>query len=136
MTTPDTPQTGTGALEAAIEAAMAAAEEHAVHERHDGWACACGATGHTAPVPGSEAHRHLEAAAVRAAAPIIERDALQRAADELRTLAAQLSAGWESEPNPGPTYVAYGQAFKEAARRINEVAEAWLRERAKAVTHD
>ena len=84
--TPDTPQTGTGALEAATEAAVMAAREHAVYERPSGWICACGATGGTAPVPGSEAHRHLEAAAVRAAAPIIERDALRRAADAARAL--------------------------------------------------
>ena len=50
-----------------------------------------------------------------------ERDALRKAMTKLRHLAAQLSAGWDSEPNPDPTYVAYGQAFKEAARRINEL---------------
>jgi 4-aminobutyrate aminotransferase-like enzyme len=99
-------ETGTGALEAAIEAAMAAAEEHAVHERHDGWACACGATGRTAPVPGSEAHRHLEAAAIRAAAPLIERDALQRAADAM-----------------------HSEADRQDERMLSYAAE-WLRERA------
>jgi hypothetical protein len=36
----------------------------------------------------------------------------------MRRLAAQLTVGWDDEPNPDPTYVAYGQAFKEAARRI------------------
>lgn len=66
MTTPDTPQTGTGALDAAIEAADWA---------YDG--------AFMAPIDDRAEHQKALIAAVRAAAPIIERDALQRAADEL-----------------------------------------------------
>lgn len=36
----------------------------------------------------------------------------------MRNLAAQLSVGWDLEPFPDEIYIAYGQAFKEAARRI------------------
>lgn len=104
MTTPDP-------LEPAFEAAKAAVRHDLdLHRRVDG----------------SVADFEIEAA-IRAADPIIAaqaaRKALGGAAVELRTLAAQLGAGWDLEPDPTPTYVAYGQAFKEAARRINEVGE-------------
>lgn len=36
----------------------------------------------------------------------------------MRRLAAELSVGWDMEPNPDPVYIAQGQAFQEAARRI------------------
>jgi hypothetical protein len=39
-------------------------------------------------------------------------------ATAMRNLAAQLSVGWDLEPNPDPVYIAQGQAFQEAARRI------------------
>jgi hypothetical protein len=72
-----------------------------------------------------DAHALAEIA-VRAAAPLIERAALNSAAAELRTLAAQFSLGWDEDRDR--TYVAYGKAFKEAARRINEVVDGWPRE--------
>lgn len=69
--------------------------------------------------------RYIADAAVRAAAPIIERAVREEAAKRMRNLAAWLSAGWDLEPNPDPLYVAQGQAFQEAARRIRiEVADA------------
>jgi hypothetical protein len=43
---------------------------------------------------------------------------VQRLRDRLNTLAHQLEAGWDTEPDPDETYINYGQAFKEAARRI------------------
>jgi len=115
--TPDTPQTANGALETAIEAADWA---------YDG--------AFMAPIDDRAEHQKALIAAVRAAAPLIERAALNRAAAELRTLAAQFSLGWDEDRDR--TYVAYGQAFKEAARRINEVADGWLRERARVVSPD
>lgn len=42
---------------------------------------------------------------------------------EIRKLAAQLAVGWDAEPSPDPTYVAYGQAFQEAARRFLALAD-------------
>lgn len=59
-----------------------------------------------------------------------ERDAYRAVVDRMRNLAAQLSVGWDLEMSPDPLYVAQGQAFKEAARRIlAEIAVDALSER-------
>ena len=71
----DTPQTDTGALEAAAEAIYRARDVFGVRGNVL-WA--------ELPEPTRELYREL----VRAAAPIIERDALQRAADALSVIAA------------------------------------------------
>jgi hypothetical protein len=39
-------------------------------------------------------------------------------ATRMRRLAAELSVGWDLEPDPDPYYKVAGDAFKEAARRI------------------
>lgn len=42
---------------------------------------------------------------------------------KFRRLAAELSVGWDSEDQPDPVYAAYGKAFCEAARRINQLVD-------------
>ena len=97
----DAPQTGTGALEAAIEAAA-----HAVHDRE------CPELpGACIPTPAGFMRWYQTAeAAVRAAAPLIEREALERA--------ARAAARFDGETQ---------------AWMYREEIAAWLRERAKAV---
>ena len=53
-----------------------------------------------------------------------ELDAVRALRTRMGELARQLSVGWDDEPNPDQTYLAYGKAFKEAARRIRAELEA------------
>lgn len=53
-------------------------------------------------------------------APFARAELANSLAGRMRNLAYQLMVGWDLEENPDPIYVAYGEAFKEASRRILE----------------
>lgn len=115
VTTPDTPQTGTGALEAAIRAVDD--DGHQLTARgtpfeYRRWSCSCGASRKDAPV------NHWIEIGLAAAAPIIEREALERAAAAVAK-ESDLQSSW------------FWHQLGET--NIARVAT-WLRERAKGGT--
>lgn len=50
-------------------------------------------------------------------------DEVELVLQKFRELAAKFAAGWDTEPEPSRDYLLYEQAFKEAARRINNLAD-------------